>query len=77
MEKFTVTAEGKNRLDILNRISTLYLQKRIDVESFEYAKTEPEWGEYRITCWAAHKELVERIVSQINNIVEIRKAYIN
>ena len=29
MEKYTVMAEGKDRLDVLNRISTLYLQKRI------------------------------------------------
>ena len=77
MEKFTVKAEGKDRLDILNRISTLYLQKRIQVESLEFTRTAPEQGEYKITCFSDSKELIERIVSQINNIVEIRKAYIN
>ena len=72
MEKFTVMAEGKDRLDVLNRISTLYLQKRIEVESFEFSRTAPEQGEYRITC---QKEVIDRIVNQMNNIVEIKRAY--
>lgn len=75
MEKFTVMAEGKDRLDVLNRISTLYLQKRIEVESFEFSRTAPEQGEYRITCWSDQKEVIDRIVNQINNIVEIKRAY--
>ena len=77
MEKFTVKAEGKDRLDILNRISTLYLQKRVQVESLEFTRTASEQGEYKITCLSESKELIERIVSQINNIVEIKRAYIN
>ena len=75
MEKFTVMAEGKDRLDVLNRISTLYLQKRIEVESFEFSRTAPEQGEYRITCWLDQKEVIDRIVNQMNNIVEIKRAY--
>ena len=60
MEKFTVRAEGKDRLDILNRISTLYLQKRIQVESFEFTRTAPEQGEYKITCFSdCREELLE------------------
>lgn len=76
MEKFTVMAEGKDRLDVLNRISTLYLQKRIEVESFEFSRTAPQQGEYKITCWSDHKEVIDRIVNQINNIVEISRAYV-
>lgn len=75
MEKFTVTAEGKDRLDVLNRIATLYLQKRIEVESFEFSRTAPQHGEYRITCYSDQKEVIERIVNQINNIIEIKRAY--
>ncbi len=77
MEKFTVRAEGKDRLDVLNRISTLYLQKRIQVESLEFTRTALEHGEYKITCFSDCREVVERIVNQINNIVEIKRAYIN
>ena len=75
MEKFTVKAEGKDRLDVLNRISTLYLQKRIQVESLEFTRTAPERGEYTITCFSENKEIMERLVNQINNIVEIKRAY--
>ena len=76
MEKYTVMAEGKDRLDVLNRISTLYLQKRIEVESFEFSRTAPQQGEYKITCWSEKNEVIERIVNQINNIVEISRAYV-
>ena len=76
MEKYTVMAEGKDRLDVLNRISTLYLQKRIEVESFEFSRTAPQQGKYKITCWSEKKEVIERIVNQINNIVEISRAYV-
>lgn len=78
MEKYTVTAVGKNRLDILNRISTLYLQKRIPVESLVYAKTSNEYGEYKITCYSESSDIIERIVNQINNIIDItRVSYTN
>lgn len=75
MEKFTVMAEGKDRLDVLNRISTLYLQKRIEVESLEFLRTAPQQAEYKITCWSDQKEVIDRIVNQINNIVDIKRAY--
>jgi acetolactate synthase small subunit len=75
MEKYTVMAEGKDRLDVMNRISTLYLQKRVQVESFEYSRTAPEQGAYKITCYSERKDVIDRIVNQINNIVEIRRAY--
>ena len=75
MEKYTVMAEGKDRLDVMNRISTLYLQKRIEVESFEYSRTAPEQGAYKITCYSERKDVIDRIVNQINNIVEIKRAY--
>ena len=75
MEKYTVMAEGKDRLDVMNRIYTLYLQKRIEVESFEYSRTAPEQGAYKITCYSERKDVIDRIVNQINNIVEIKRAY--
>ena len=75
MERYIVTAEGKDRLDVLNRISTLCLQKRLEVENFEFSRTAPQQGEYKITCYSDKQDMIERLVSQINNIVEIRKAY--
>ena len=75
MERYIVTAEGKDRLDVLNRISTLCLQKRLEVENFEFSRTAPQQGEYKIICYSDKQDMIERLVSQINNIVEIRKAY--
>ena len=75
MERYTVLAEGKDRLDVMNRIATLYLQKRIQVETFEYNRTAPEQGAYKITCYSERKDVIERLVNQISNIVEIKRAY--
>ena len=40
IQKFTVTAEGEGRLDIVSRISMLFLQRHIDVESLTYMPAE-------------------------------------
>jgi hypothetical protein len=51
------------------------LQKRIQVEAFEYSRTAPEQGAYKITCYSERKDVIERLVNQISNIVEIKRAY--
>lgn len=71
-KRFTVTAFGKNRIDILNRITSLYLQKNIAVESFVLSQEENGESKYQI-CAETSKEAIERIVSQMNNIIEIRR----
>ena len=70
-QKFTVTAFGKNRIDILNRITSLYMQKNIPVESFVLSQTDEGESKYQI-CANTSQEAIERIVSQMNNIIEIR-----
>ncbi len=74
-KKFTVTAVGKNRLDVLNRISTLYIQKQIPVESLSYQNTSAESGKYQIVCFSTREDAIKRIVDQISNYVDISQAY--
>lgn len=73
-KKFTITAVGTNRLDVLNRISVLYLQRQIPVESFFYENTSANTGKYKIVCSSEHEETIKRIVTQMNNIIEISQA---
>ena len=73
-KKFTITAIGKHRLDILNRISALYLQKQIPVESIAFEETEKGKGKYQIVCCTSEEDSIKRIVNQICNIVDISKA---
>lgn len=70
-QKFTVTAIGKNRIDVLNRITSLYLQKNIPVESFNLSQSDCGESIYRI-CAETSQDSIERIVNQMSNIVEIR-----
>ncbi|MBO5763810.1 MAG: hypothetical protein IIW66_03570 [Bacteroidales bacterium] len=70
--KYTVTAFGRNGLDVMSRISSLYLQKRIDVESFSFEQQNAESAQYTI-CAHTSETLIERIVKQMSNLIDIEK----
>lgn len=69
--KYTVTAFGRNGLDVMSRISSLYLQKQIHVESFSFEQQTDDCAQYRI-CANTSENLIERIVKQIGNIIDIK-----
>ena len=48
IQKYTVTAEGEGRLDIVSRISMLFLQRHIDVESLVFMPLEGMKSRYQI-----------------------------
>ena len=69
-QKFTVTAFGTNRVDVLNRITSLYLQRNISVESFMLSKSENGESKYQI-CAHTSEEAIMRIVNLMHNIIEL------
>jgi acetolactate synthase small subunit len=69
--KYTVTAVGKNGLDVMSRICSLYLQKQIIVESFSLEQKDENCAQYKI-CANTSENLIERIVKQIGNIIDIK-----
>lgn len=68
--RYTVTALGKNRVDVLNRITLLYLQRNIQVESFVLSQTDNGESKYQI-CAQAPESSIMRIVNLMNNIIEL------
>lgn len=68
--RYTVTAFGKNRVDVLNRITLLYLQRNIQVESFVLSQTDGGESKYEI-CAEASESSITRIVNLMNNIIEL------
>ena len=70
-QKFTVTAFGKNRVDVLNRITSLYLQRNIQVESFVLSQSDNGESRYQI-CAHTSEEAIMRIVNLMNNIIDLR-----
>ena len=67
IQKFTVTALGEGRLDIVSRISMLFLQRHIDVVSLSYMPMESLVSCYQV-CALAKEETIRKIVAQMEHI---------
>ena len=72
IQKFTVTALGEGRLDIVSRISMLFLQRHIDVESFTYMPHEGLLSRYQV-CALAKEETIMKVVAQMKHIEGLEK----
>jgi len=75
IQKYTVTAEGEGRLDIVSRISMLFLQRHIDVESLVFMPLEGMTSRYQI-CALANEMTIRKIVSQMEHIEGLDRIYI-
>ena len=67
IQKYTITAEGEGRLDIVSRISMLFLQRHIDVESLTYTPVEGMVSRYQV-CALAKEDTIIKVVSQMKHI---------
>ena len=67
IQKYTVTALGEGRLDIVSRISMLFLQRHIDVESITFAPHEGVTSKYQV-CALTQEETVRKVVAQMARI---------
>lgn len=75
-KRILVTAVGENRLEILGRITALYLQRHIPVESLVLEQGKDGNGLYKI-CAVAPEESIIKIVNQIGNIIDISRVEYN
>ncbi len=75
-KQILVTAVGKNRLEILGRITSLYLQRHIPVESLVMEQCGDGNGLYKI-CARAPEDSIIKIVNQISNIIDISEVKYN
>lgn len=67
IKKYIIAAEGESRLDIVSRISMLFLQRHIDVESLSYEPLEGVRSSYKV-CALAKEEVIRKVVSQMEHI---------
>ena len=67
IQKYIIAAEGEGRLDIVSRISMLFLQRHIDVESLTYEPLEGVKSRYKV-CALANEEVVRKVVAQMERI---------
>ena len=67
IRKYTIMAEGEGRLDIVSRISMLFLQRHIDVESLKYTPLEGLKSSYQVTA-LAKEDVIRKVVAQMEHI---------
>ena len=67
IKKYIIEAEGEGRLDIVSRISMLFLQRHIDVESLSYEPLEGVRSSYKV-CALAKEEVIRKVVAQMEHI---------
>ena len=68
IQKYIIAAEGEGRLDIVSRISMLFMQRHIDVESLTYEPLEGVKSRYKV-CALAKEEVIRKVVAQMARIV--------
>lgn len=75
MDKYVVDALVRNRLDILNRITSLFIVKNLPVLSVLFSATENNMAVINLICLCPSEDVMKRIMNQANNFVDISEIY--
>ena len=74
-ETYTISIYSENNLGLLNRISTIFLKRHINIESLTVSNTEIENVSRFIIVVNMTEEKVKKIIGQIEKQIEVIKAY--
>ena len=74
-ETYTISVYSENNLGLLNRISTIFLKRHINIESLTVSNTEIENVSRFIIVVNMTEEKVKKIIGQIEKQIEVIKAY--
>ena len=69
--KYKLEATVSARVDILNRITTLFIQKGLPVESVNYKVLDGRMARVELICSDADAIRMDRIINQADNMVDI------
>jgi len=75
MDKYFLNVLVRDRLDILNRITTLFIQKYLPVESVSYNSTADNMAVINLICFCPDENIMKRIVNQANTMVDVSEVY--
>ena len=76
-QEFTITVYTENQVGLLNRIAIIFSRRKINVESLNTSPSEVQ-GIHRFTIVVQEsRDIVLKIVRQIEKQVEVLKAYYN
>lgn len=70
----TITVISENKPGVLYRIADLFLRRKINVEELHVGKTKnPNISLFTIKI-EDHEDVIEKVVKQINKIIEVYEA---
>jgi acetolactate synthase I/III small subunit len=74
-DNFTITAFSENHIGLLNRITIIFTRRQVNIESLTVSQSSIK-GIHKFTI-VVHdtKEKVEKVVKQIDKLVEVMKAF--
>lgn len=73
-QEFTIMVYTEDQVGLIQRITTIFTKRKINIESFTVSESEME-GIYRFTIAVTEtEELVAKVVKQIEKQVDIHKA---
>ena len=75
IETYTVSVYTENNLGLLNRISAIFLKRRINIESLTVSNTEIEHVSRFIIVVNVTEDQIKKIIGQIEKQIEVIKAY--
>jgi len=74
-ETYTISIYTENNLGLLNRISTIFQKRHINIESLTVSNSEIEHVSRFIIVVEITEEQVKKIIGQIEKQIEVIKAY--
>ena len=74
-DKYIVDALVRNRLDILNRITALFIVKNLEVLNVTFNATDDNMAIINLICLCPDENIMKRIINQSNNFVDIARIY--
>ena len=76
-QEYTITVYTENQVGLLNRIAIIFSRRKINVESLNTSPSEVQ-GIHRFTIVVVEtRDVVNKVVRQIEKQVEVLKAYYN
>lgn len=73
MTKHTITIDTENTPGVLYRITNLFLKRKINIESLSVSETENKGISHFIIAINEKQETVEKVLKQLNRIIEVLK----
>lgn len=71
IKEYIVTAFSENQIGVLNRITAIYLRRKINIESLRVSESSVKGISMFIISAYTTQEIIEKVVRHINRIIEV------